>query len=363
MSSLRGKIAAAHQQPELSPLLWPLVPCSWIYGVAVKLRELAYRAHLLPTVDPGVPVVSIGNLTTGGTGKTPIVLALARQLQAEGLKVAILSRGYGATQPLRYGRPTGPCHGDEPYLLQTLLPDVPVIVGADRADNALRAVREYAPDVLILDDGYQYLRLHRTVNIVLVDGERLLGNGHLLPAGPLRESISALQRADAVWVTKHPLPETAYWRLKQWVRRYAPGHCRLENVPFQTSDVLLPSLNVPAPQKLLKQGFWTIFSGIAQPESLERHVQQLGLKVTSRFRFDDHHAYTAEDIAQIFPSGAEHSHLAWLTTLKDWVKISRLLPPEQLVSVYTVKQEPCGPLPEWVSASIRSARVSSHAPA
>lgn len=137
-----------------------------------------------------------------------MTLALAERWQAMGKRVVILTRGYGARQPLAYGRPQSPDHGDEAYWLQCLLPDIPVIVGRHRADNARRAVEDYHPDILLLDDGFQYRRLARDVNIALIDAERLFGNGALLPVGPLREPLSALRRADALWLTKTPCDDS-----------------------------------------------------------------------------------------------------------------------------------------------------------
>src|SRR5438876_5539483 len=162
------------------------------YGSAVHLRNWCYDRGWLPTHRPPVPVISVGNLTAGGTGKTPCVEYLARFLQARGLRPAVLSRGYRGN-----GRPN-----DEALILEANLPDVPHLQGKDRVTRASQAVRVFGADVLILDDGFQHRRLRRDLDLVLIDAMNPWGHGRLLPRGLLREPISSLRRADAVIVTR-----------------------------------------------------------------------------------------------------------------------------------------------------------------
>jgi hypothetical protein len=198
-------VAFQYQQPTKGAWVYWLVltPLAWAYGLIVAIRNGLYQREILPKTRCGVPVVSIGNITTGGTGKTPMTLAIAKQLLAQGQKVVILSRGYGAKMPQAYARATSPDFGDEAFFLQQTLPEAVVIVGKNRAENALKAMKDYNPTVIVLDDGFQYQALHRDVDVVLVDAQRVVGNGQLLPLGALREPLSVLAtRATHVCFTR-----------------------------------------------------------------------------------------------------------------------------------------------------------------
>ncbi|MGD8379656.1 MAG: tetraacyldisaccharide 4'-kinase [Gammaproteobacteria bacterium] len=178
-------------------------PLEWLFRFLSGLRRRLYRMGWLRSVNPGCPVIVVGNITVGGTGKTPFVIWLVRRLREAGLKVAVVSRGYGG-EASRDGAsvdaddlPTRV--GDEPLLIAREA-GVPVRVGADRVVAATRLVEEHAPDVIVSDDGLQHYRLRRSLEIVIMDGERWTGNGHMLPAGPLREPAARLATADLVVV-------------------------------------------------------------------------------------------------------------------------------------------------------------------
>ena len=166
MSTLQQKLNTFFYQP-FPKWAWLLSPAEWGYALAGYSRRKGYERQWLKKTSVSTPVISIGNLTTGGTGKTPIVLALGKHLIEKGLKVIILTRGYGATEPIEYDRPTSPDHGDEAYYLQQALPDATVIVGKDRKLNAVWAEKEFEPDVILLDDGFQYIGLERHLNIFI----------------------------------------------------------------------------------------------------------------------------------------------------------------------------------------------------
>ncbi len=177
-----------------------LTPFAWLYSLALRLRALLYRSGILKTHRLPRPVISIGNITVGGTGKTPVTAYIARFLLAQGYRVAVLSRGYGGslegqTCVVSDGATimlsAREC-GDEPYLLASTVPGLMVVIGTDRYAAGQLAMQQLSPDIFLLDDGFQHLRLHRDLNILLLDFSRPFGNGLTLPAGILREPLSAV---------------------------------------------------------------------------------------------------------------------------------------------------------------------------
>jgi tetraacyldisaccharide 4'-kinase len=288
LSQLIPRIHALHYQTTL-PGWWRLLctPIAWVYMAVVQGRACLYEWSLLPTLKLPLLVVSVGNITTGGTGKTPIVKALARQWIAEGKRVVILSRGYGASDPQPYARATTPAYGDEAYELQRALPEAVVIVGKNRVATAQRAITEFQPDIFLLDDGFQYRALHRDVNICLVDALQGVGNGDCLPLGPLREPVSALSRATHVWLTKLPATLESPQHealLTTWKKRLEPYTSAPLGVsvaslaePLLLSTWLATSVKFPSPileeAHSLPQGGCILFSAIAQPASFQTLVQ------------------------------------------------------------------------------------------
>ena len=197
---------------------------SFVYALILQLRVLVYKAGLLRSFRLPCPVISVGNLTVGGTGKTPMTLYLARWFMDRGKRVVILSRGYGgslegtirivadgSTILLSPGDA-----GDEPYLLANSLPGVMVVIGSDRYQAGCLALERLNPDIFILDDGFQHLRLKRDLNLLLLDCEKPFGNGRTLPAGILREPVSAIERADLVIFTRCNGNEPAHATDKPW---------------------------------------------------------------------------------------------------------------------------------------------------
>jgi tetraacyldisaccharide 4'-kinase len=296
-----------------------------------------------------VPVISIGNLTTGGTGKTPIVVEIARGLIQAGKTVVVLSRGYGAAKPLAYGRALDPSHGDEAYMIQEQVPEAVVIIGRDRVATLVHAVRDYRPDYVLLDDGFQYLRLKRAINILLVDGARLIGNGHLLPVGPMREPISQIARADLVFLTK-TVSKEAMQTVESWLERYAPTRRQsLQVVPIEFQPIGLRSLfdfqllnKHPIPFDQFSERPVIAFSAVAQPEQFERDLKNQGLTVLQHFAFTDHHVYTERDVEKIVALYQLHraEQPILVTTDKDLPKVRPMLPAELHEAVYTLQMQP-----------------------
>lgn len=267
-----------------------------------------YDSGMLPARRVPLPVVSIGALSVGGSGKTPFVLWLARRLREEDVPVAILSRGYGGNGGAtpRVVDPTHPDaarDGDEPALMARTLPDVPVIVSPDRARGAALADGRGAR-LLLLDDGFQHRKLARDLDVVLWEAAAAASRGRLLPAGCLREPLSALHRADLVVLMDRgqgPPP--------------AP--------PIDVEVVMNAKLVPVARQRLLQGTRVHALSGIGDPESFERGLETLGLVVTGATRYADHHAWRASEIRETLDraNGEEADVIA--VTAKDWVRWPR----------------------------------------
>jgi tetraacyldisaccharide 4'-kinase len=313
--------------------LWraPLLPLEWAYRGIVWSHRSLYERGLLRRSRLPCRVVSVGNLTVGGSGKTPLVGWLACALRDAGQKVAILSRGVGGrrirgvnvvSDGERILLPASEA-GDEPVLLATIARGVPVLSGRNRAALGLRASALFGVDVVLLDDGFQHHRLQRDLDLVCVDASLGLGNGHVLPRGPLREPRRALRRADALVFT-----------------RLRPGRSpRGAGVPPEC-----PRFHVEiAPRRLRVLGGGALpvtaldtrpvglLAGIARPDRLERDLAALGARVATRRIFPDHHVYSREDVM-----GLQGDH-PWITTAKDAVKI----PPEWVAGceVWVMEEE------------------------
>jgi tetraacyldisaccharide 4'-kinase len=281
------------------------------YGAAVRLRNLAYDRGWLHVERAAVPVVSVGNLTVGGTGKTPCVEYVARLYREHGLRVAVLSRGYGSD--------AGP--NDEALVLEENLPDVPHLQGADRPALARAAVEELESEVLVLDDAFQHRRLARDLDLVLLDATSPWGGGRLLPRGLLREPPSALRRAGAVILTRcDQVPAEERERLRQQVARLAPGAPVAETT--HRPVVLVNSEGDEAPLDALREGPVAAFCGVGNPEAFRRTLADLGADVVAFRAYPDHHAYTRADVddlrawARPLPPGC-----VTVTTQKDLVKL------------------------------------------
>ncbi|BCS52424.1 tetraacyldisaccharide 4'-kinase [Geobacter sp. SVR] len=304
-------------------LLALLVPLSLPYALVQHLRALLYRSGIIRAKKLPRPVISIGNLTVGGTGKTPVTAHIARLLLAQGFKVAVLSRGYGGTCE---GRPAivsdgrtitmtaGEC-GDEPRLLASTVPGLMVVIGSDRHSAGQLAMEHLAPDLFLLDDGFQHMRLERDLNILLLDCNLPFGNGWTLPAGLLREPASAAARADLVIFTRC-LPGQTTVPFAPVVTVCRARHELGGAVPLMGGETM--PLTALAGRKVLA------FAGIAEPQAFFDGLRQLGLDLVSTLPLPDHVDYndarTAEIEESMRRSGAEIA----LTTGKDGVKLERL---------------------------------------
>lgn len=315
------------------PLATALRPVSSLYGLVTAARNRLYdrgvlRAHRLP-----VPVISIGNLTAGGTGKTPLTIHLARMLLAAGARPLVLSRGYGSegtgTRIVSDGAAVllGPSQGgDEPVLIARSVPGLPVVVDPDRVRGGHFATRRFSPSLVLLDDGYQHRRLARDLDIVLLDAVDPFGRYAMLPSGRLREPFSGLARADLFIVTHAPVSEPLE-TLRTVVRRYnarAPillAHHRAEAlVPLSeggAGDGILLSLSriVGAPVYA--------FCAIGNPDRFRETLTDAGARLTGFRTFRDHHLFSLEEIREVVRDAAR-TQAVIVTTEKDAVRLSQV---------------------------------------
>lgn len=326
-------------------LLWPL---SLPYLAAVSARNFLYDRGILAAQRAGVPVISIGNITAGGTGKTPFTVMLAGMLSRAGRRVAVVSRGYRrarpSKEPLLVSDGEGiRCDigsaGDEPYLIARSLlgaggNGVMVIVCADRVAASARAASMGA-EVVILDDGFQHRRLHRDLNIVLLDAEKPLGKGRLLPSGRLREGPESLRRADAVVLTRAEgvgIDGRLEIKLRPGVPVYLARHTTRPPISIEDwRSGKKDSKPLGATGKVL------LFSGIARPDSFEDSARRAGLAVGGHLRFPDHHRYNYKDLARIETAAADCT--AAVTTEKDAVRLPEGWSPRARLLVLGVEMQ------------------------
>ena len=303
---------------------------SQLYGLGVRFRQLAYKRGLFKQKRlPGF-VLSIGNLTAGGTGKTPAVVMLGKWALAQGYHVAILSRGYGGqytTEVLEVSdgeriKADPRESGDEPYLLAKELYGIPILISKKRFFAGSFAHRMFGTEFFILDDGFQHLPLKRDLDLVLLDAIRPFGNGHLLPWGPLREPVDQLVRADAAIVTRFGTQGSRGGALDFLKREFPaiPAFCA-DHVPDR---VVFPHLNEAHEPGFLRGKRVLAFAGIAQPEEFRDTLVRVGADIAYFKGFRDHYRFKRDEIQALIQMKDELGAQYLITTEKDWVRI----PPE-----------------------------------
>ena len=281
------------------------------YAIAVRIRNWRYDRNSDATTQVEVPVISVGNLTVGGTGKTPMVKWLARRIREQGVRVAILSRGYGAEAGGK---------NDEALELEQALPDVPHLQNPDRTAAARAAIEELESQALLLDDGFQHRRLGRDLDIVLLDATAPFGYGHLLPRGALRESIAGLRRAGVVCLTRAgSISASDRAGIRDRVSRYAPAAvwCEATHEPH----TLLSATGGEQPLENLHGRSIAAFCGIGNPAAFRHTLLEAGGEIVYWREFPDHHNYTASDIANLEQAIGESQADLVVCTHKDLVKV------------------------------------------
>lgn len=307
-------------------LLLPLAVAEWGFAAGAGLRNVLYAGGLRRAARAGVPVISIGNLAVGGAGKTPAAMAVAARLQARGRKVAVLSRGYGATRSdarvvsdgneVLLSAAEG---GDEAVLIARRLPGVAVLCGPRRAVLARLARGSLGADALLLDDGFQHRALARDLDVVVLDAGNPFGNGHLLPRGPNREPRSALDRAGLIWLSRTEGAGPEQLEALRALAREATGHEPVES-RHAPVDVLDGRLRTSVGLDALRGRRVRLLSGIARPLAFRRTAEALGAEVVAEHRFADHHRFRPGELRRVLGSGGAASD--WiLTTEKDAVRL------------------------------------------
>jgi len=336
-------------------LLAPLLPAAALYALGATLARRARGRRFRAPARLSCRVVSVGNLTLGGSGKTPAAAWIAARLREAGHPVALASRGYGRRdrEPVRvvsdgrFVHATVEAGGDEALLLAAHAPGVPVLVGRDRGLVGLRAIAAFGAEVLVLDDGFQHHRLARDVEIVCFDGFGL-GNGHGFPRGPLREPLAALAGADAILVVDGPLPDADEAAIRRAAPRAAWFAARRQPVSLR------PLAGGPAvPPSALAGLSVGLLAGLARPASFRRTLEALGARVAAERRFADHHRYRARDLTGLLDEAKQ-----WVTTEKDAAKILPRWTGAADVRVLQIELQPDHPraLVDWLERTLRSKR-------
>ncbi len=310
--------------------LWGIIcwPLSILYRLSIKLRKYLYDLNVLSVVHLDAKIISVGNITVGGTGKTPMVERLARLLMENGYNIAVLSRGYRRKKKNtmivsdRNGLKATPEEaGDEPILLAKKLPGIPVVVGRNRRETGKKAAEMWKCDVLILDDGFQYMGLKKDLDLVLIDSQNPWGNGKLLPAGPLREPLSELKRAHAVVFTR--------------VNENRNIKASMQRVQEIISAPIFHSVHQPStwvslskgdnfPLNFLKGKKVVAFAGIGNPDSFEKSLTEIGVETVDFIRYRDHYWYKQKDLDQLTLMAEQKGAMALVTTEKDGVRLPLL---------------------------------------
>lgn len=317
MQNIKTKITQIHYQRDPQGILFEFLKfCSYFYGIGSRLKNFLYDKKIIKPKKVNAFVISVGNMTTGGVGKTPIVSEIAKYLIAQGRKVAIVSRGYGGRLSNRSINMISDGSviyfdaldaGDEPYWLAENTPGCYVFTCKNRYLASKSAVEKFGVEVIILDDGFQHRKLHRDLDIVLMDSIKGFGNECLLPAGPLREGSEALERIDKFVVvsknTKHEVAEK--------VAKIMRKRLKLDtSVCYTEPDYVY---DIKTGQRLMEGLAVTAMCAIGQPQQFYDFLKDY--QVVDTVTFDDHHQYSATDIVDI--SGSI------ITTEKDAVKLAR----------------------------------------
>jgi tetraacyldisaccharide 4'-kinase len=325
-----------------SPTRALLYLTSLLYRLIVDLRNRFYDRQILKSVRLSCPVISVGNITVGGTGKTPCVIGLTRMLQQNGFRCAVISRGYGGKNPqavnivsdgnsILLGAESA---GDEPLLIARSLPGIPVITGAKRKFTGQTAIDRFSSNVLVCDDAFQHRQIIRDIDIVLLDARKPFGNGHLLPRGPLREPEGGLLRADCIILTRAEGGEPLHPDIAEMVTRVGTPVFRAAH---QFKELIVRGENHLPDQNVLQGKKVCAFCGIAQPASFKKLLIEAGSELMSFIDFPDHYAYDERDLEDLKKHFLKYNADYWITTEKDAMRLEAY--PEFLKTLCILRME------------------------
>lgn len=335
LDRLSTRIAAAakahHGPTPMFSLETGLTVLSVVYGGLMCLRAHLYEKGVLPSKSLPCRVVSIGNIIAGGTGKTPMTMMVSQMIRDMGYRVVVVSRGYRGRMENRGGVVSdghtvfkGPGDaGDEPFLMANLLKGIPVIVGKHRFEAGLMAVRRFKPDVIVLDDAFQHIRLKRDLDLVLLDSRSPFSNGHLLPRGLLREPASALRRADAIIFTRGhgAVPPSILDGSQRHRPVFFADHTPVVGM-IDTGEE--GTCRHVMELSFLEDKKAVAFSGLGDNEQFFNSLEQAGSEIVHTFSFPDHHRYRLRDLDRIAETAKEKGARILVTTMKDYVKIEKI---------------------------------------
>jgi tetraacyldisaccharide 4'-kinase len=280
------------------------------YSAAINARNLLYDKELLKTHHVNAAVISIGNITTGGTGKTPLVIRLCKKIPQHYI-CAILTRGYKAH------------HSDEIAVLAQSCPNAKIIINPNRYKGSIEAINKFGANVLIMDDGFQHRRLHRDLDIVTIDATNPYGFGRLLPAGLLREPLTCLDRADVVVLTRcNQVTDNDLEKIEVKLKSLNSNLIIARSI-HKPTYVILSDNKTPGIEELKNKKVFA-FCGIGNPDSFFNTIRQLAATLVGSKSYNDHHRYTLSDINEIYEQAKRLKADFILTTQKDWTKITSL---------------------------------------
>ncbi|MBF0225551.1 MAG: tetraacyldisaccharide 4'-kinase [Desulfobacterales bacterium] len=350
------EILKANKNNDFSFLAILLYLLSLVYGLIIKFRLFLFRINILKSNKLNCNVISVGNITAGGTGKTPMTIYISEQITKIGYKCSVISRGYKGKESNKGGvvcdgkniLMTPEMAGDEPVLISEHLKNIPVVIGQNRFESGKLSLNLFKPDVIILDDAFSHIQLNRNINLVLLDASHPFGNNHLLPRGILREPLSSLKRADAVIITRSQyLTDTEKTHLLEKVQKYLSTNVPIflsKHTPYiykiikNAETIFNHRINqncLTNEIELIKNKEILAFSGIAKNNEFKKSLEYLGFKVKKFKDFPDHYRYNKQDLEDIIKESNDIEAIA--TTDKDYVKLDKKFNSKKMLIVISVK--------------------------